>query len=104
MTLDELKEYPLKTWDGEHQELRIWLGLIGELGEMAEKTKKLFRDDSSIDKWRKDLKHEIGDLFYYILMLCNYYDLSLDEIVYLNKQKLEKRLQENKIQGEGDYR
>lgn len=105
MMLDNLKDYPLETWNSnEHDELRIWLGLIGELGEMAEKTKKLLRDDTNPNTWRSDVKHEIGDLVFYILMLCNHYDLSLDEIVQLNKIKLRDRKERNQINGSGDYR
>jgi NTP pyrophosphatase (non-canonical NTP hydrolase) len=73
---------------------------------MAEKTKKYLRGDDGIDinTWRKDLKLEIGDLFFYILMLCNEYDMSLDEIVALNKQKLKSRKLNGTINGSGDYR
>ena len=104
-TMTELSQYVHDTWtDNEFNELRIWLGLTGELGEMAEKTKKFLRDSSDVTKWRKDLKHEIGDLLFYIFKLCDYYDLNLDEIVALNKSKLKDRKERDVIQSEGDYR
>jgi hypothetical protein len=37
-------------------------------------------------------------------MLCNEYDMSLDEIVALNKQKLKNRKLNGTINGSGDYR
>lgn len=71
---------------------------------MSEKTKKFLRDDSDVTKWRKDLKYEIGDLLFYIFKLCHHYDMNIDEIVALNKEKLKDRKERNVIHSEGDYR
>lgn len=105
LSLDGKFSYIKDTWSfDESQELRIWLGLTGELGEMAEKTKKLIRNQGDVQAWRKDIKYEVGDLLYYLAMFCSFYDLSLDEIVYLNRTKLRDRKERDVIKAEGDYR
>ncbi len=49
------------------------LGLVGECGEVAEKIKKLYRDDNGklTDKRKEAIKKELGDCCWYLSNLCS---------------------------------
>lgn len=82
------------------------IGLMGEAGEVANKIKKLIRDDGSkISKERKEeLKAEIGDMLWYIAQLSTELGLKLSEVAKYNLDKLTKRQKEGKLHGSGDNR
>jgi len=82
------------------------LGLTGEAGEVAEKVKKLIRDNNGIitDEFREDMKRELGDVLWYINALAHELRLELDEIASVNLEKLLSRKKRCKIQGSGDDR
>jgi len=82
------------------------LGLCGEAGEVAEKIKKVIRDNNGIITEEKTIEvaKELGDVLWYISNICNELDLSLDKVALLNLSKLRKRQEENKVHGEGDNR
>ncbi|GMU21932.1 MAG: hypothetical protein AMXMBFR13_20200 [Phycisphaerae bacterium] len=82
------------------------LGLAGEAGEVAEKIKKLMRDESGVlsDERRQALKKELGDVLWYVAALCSEMGLSMDEVAEHNVAKLRDRKQRGAIQGSGDNR
>lgn len=82
------------------------LGLVGEAGEVAEKIKKVLRDDKGIvdDQKKEEIKKELGDVLWYLAQIATELNLSLDEIVETNLEKLESRKQRNKLHGSGDNR
>lgn len=82
------------------------LGLVGESGEIAEKVKKLIRDNDGImtDEWKLSVKKELGDVLWYISNMCNELGFKLEDVALLNIEKLNKRMEENKIKGDGDDR
>ena len=82
------------------------LGLANEAGEVAGKIKKVFRDkDGQInDETRDALKAELGDVLWYLAQVATELDLTLDEIVEYNIEKLYSRLERGKIKGDGDNR
>ena len=51
------------------------LGLIGEAGEIAEKIKKVFRDENGrmTDEKRKELEKELGDVLWYLHFVSHYW-------------------------------
>lgn len=82
------------------------LGLCGEAGEVANKVKKVFRDDAGIvseDK-RAAIKGEIGDCLWYLAALCRDLNLSLDEAASENITKLRGRQERGTLKGSGDNR
>lgn len=79
-----------------------FLGLIGEVGELAEKVKKWKRDETELDIHA--LKLEIGDIMWYLASISNEFNIDLEEVIHLNIEKLERRAKENKLKGNGDNR
>jgi len=82
------------------------LGLVGEAGEVAEKIKKVFRDNNGVlDEERKQiLKKELGDVLWYLASLSTELGLSLDDIACFNIEKLSSREQRGTLHGDGDNR
>lgn len=82
------------------------LGLCGESGEVAEKTKKLIRDKNGKvdDDFLTLIKKELGDVMWYIASLCSDLELSLDDVAIHNIKKLTDRKERGVLQGNGDTR
>ena len=109
MTFDEYQKKAMRTArsrDDKDELMHLVLGLVGEAGEIAEKFKKWVRDqesdESKLDK--ADLTKELGDVLWYVAVLANYLDLSLDEIADKNIAKLADRQKRDVIKGAGDNR
>ena len=92
--------------DKDHNFVYPTLGLAGETGEVAEKIKKVLRDNNGVvdEGRRQEIMKELGDVLWYIAQLATELGLSLDEIAELNIKKLNSRKKRNKISGSGDNR
>ena len=80
--------------------------MCGECGEVAEKIKKVIRDNNGIfdiDK-TKDIKKELGDVLWYIANICNDLNIDFDNVAQNNISKINTRLQNNTLHGKGDNR
>jgi NTP pyrophosphatase (non-canonical NTP hydrolase) len=82
------------------------LGLAGEAGEVADKLKKVIRDNGGIltDAVRDAVAGELGDVLWYVSVLASEIDYSLDEIMAKNLAKLNSRKERGVISGSGDNR
>ncbi len=82
------------------------LGLVGEAGEVAEKMKKVLRDDNGhfSDDKRAEIQKELGDVLWYVSQLATELDLSLADVAQGNLDKLASRHQRGQISGSGDNR
>ena len=82
------------------------LGLCGEAGEVAEKIKKMVRDDGGVlsDERRESLAKELGDVLWYVAQIATEAGLDLDEIAGSNLEKLLSRQRRQVLQGSGDDR
>lgn len=82
------------------------LGLTGEAGEIANVVKKMIRDDGGwLLQERKDkLVYELGDVLWYCARLATELNISLEDVMQLNHDKLEDRLARGVIKGSGDNR
>ena len=82
------------------------LGLCGEAGEVAEKIKKMVRDDGGelSDERREALAKELGDVLWYVAQIATEADLDLDAIAGDNLEKLLSRQRRQVLQGSGDDR
>jgi NTP pyrophosphatase (non-canonical NTP hydrolase) len=82
------------------------LGLAGEAGEVAEKIKKVIRDnDGVIDHdTRETISKELGDVLWYVAQIATELDLSLADIAEHNLAKLQSRKARGNLSGSGDMR
>lgn len=82
------------------------LGLLGEAGEIANKLKKVIRDNGGVltDPVRDNVADEIGDVLWYIASLAHEMDYDLNTIAERNVNKLLSRMERGVIQGSGDNR
>ncbi|SRR5258708_2677673 len=82
------------------------LGLMGEAGEVAEKFKKLFRDNGGkLTKEKKEeIAKELGDVLWYIAQISTELNIDFSSVVNGNLEKLESRQERDKIHGDGDTR
>ena len=82
------------------------LGLCGEAGEVAEKIKKMVRDDDGVlsGERRAALSKELGDALWYLAQIATEADLDLDVIAGENISKLLSRRDRNVLSGSGDDR
>src|SRR4249920_3047027 len=82
------------------------LGLCGEAGEVAEKVKKMIRDDGGVlsEDRRAALSGELGDVLWYLAQLATEAQLDLETIAEANLRKLLSRQRRAVLQGSGDDR
>ena len=91
-------------YDSKFSILYPTLGLAGEAGEVAEKVKKIIRDNKSIIDERQDVAKELGDVLWYVAAVARDIGYSLEVIAEMNIEKLESRKERGVIQGNGDNR
>jgi NTP pyrophosphatase (non-canonical NTP hydrolase) len=108
MTLNDYQKEALSTsvYGSGSKIIYPTLGLAGEAGEVADKVKKVLRDnEGNFDEWRKlQIASEIGDVLWYIAALADDLGFTMEDIANLNIGKLKQRRQNNTIHGEGDNR
>ena len=82
------------------------LGITGEGGEIAEKVKKIIRDQNSTmtDEKKTEIAKEIGDVLWYLAVLADTLGVSLGDLAQANIDKLKSRQSRGKISGSGDNR
>jgi NTP pyrophosphatase (non-canonical NTP hydrolase) len=82
------------------------LGLVGESGEVAEKVKKLQRNQSGkiSDDDKAELLKELGDVLWYLSAITHYLDESLGKVAESNLDKLADRKRRGVIKSQGDNR
>lgn len=109
MDLDAYQRGALRTAaprDKRNELLHLVLGLVGESGEVAEKFKKWIRDQDSDEALidRAAIAKELGDVLWYVAVLADHLDLSLDDIASANLAKLAARQSRGVLGGSGDDR
>jgi NTP pyrophosphatase (non-canonical NTP hydrolase) len=106
MNINTYQEEAAKTAIYKDKLIYPTLGLAGEAGEMANKVKKILRDNAGelSDEVRKDLIKELGDVMWYCAALANDLGVSLGEVCFCNIEKLKSRQERNQIGGSGDNR
>ena len=73
---------------------------------MAEKVKKLLRDDAGVlsDERRDALAGELGDVLWYVAQVATEAGLDLEQIAHGNLDKLLSRQRRGVLSGSGDRR
>ena len=66
------------------------LGLSGEAGEVADKVKKVLRDNNGLfdDESKESIKMELGDVLWYISQLSSELGFELESVALSNLNKL----------------
>lgn len=92
------------------------MGLAEEAGEVSGVMKRYHRGDEKYGQWTRDkgdhlsnlakekLIAEIGDVLWYIAMIADELEITLEEVAQLNINKLSDRAKRNVITGSGDNR
>lgn len=82
------------------------LGLTGEAGEIANKVKKIIRDEKGVlsEEKRLDILAELGDVCWYLARLCTEMGGKWSDVAQSNLDKLESRRKRGVITGSGDNR
>lgn len=82
------------------------LGLTGESGEVADKVKKVLRDNHSefTEPIKEAIALELGDVLWYVQELAHDLGFTLEEIAQKNIDKVLSRFDRDKIHGSGDER
>lgn len=111
MDFDEYQTLATRTatFDGkqrEHQLMYVALGIAGEAGEIAEKIKKIVRNDEGVvsEEKKESIKQEIGDVLWYLSQMARILDLRFSEAAKANLEKTADRAARNVIKSEGDIR
>ena len=108
MTLNEYQEGAVSTavYQKEHEIIYPALGLNGESGEVAEKVKKMLRDDNGVltEERHAALVKELGDCLWYVAVMARDLGVNLEEVAELNLQKLASRKSRGVLTGSGDNR
>lgn len=96
MTINEYQKLAMKTLNPELSEKDILIngvmGLCGESGEAIDIVKKWLAQGHELDK--EKLAKELGDICWYVAETATALDLSLEDIMTANIEKLKKRYPE----------
>lgn len=109
MTFDEYMEKTVPTVKYPNIGKNIYyptMGLAGEAGEVANKVKKIMRDDANMItlEAKQKIADELGDCLWYIAAICRELNISMSYAAERNLVKLRSRLERGTILGGGDDR
>ena len=76
-------------------------GLTSEAGEVAGKRKKELRDGTYN---QGAFLNEVGDCLWYITRICDEWGITLEDLMVMNKDKLQSRKDRGTLGGSGDDR
>jgi NTP pyrophosphatase (non-canonical NTP hydrolase) len=103
MSLNDYQNMASKTaiYSLQHQILYPALGLAGEAGEVANKVKKMIRDN----KFDRDgIAAELGDVLWYVSALARDLNIDMQDLAMQNLEKLYSRKERGTLGGNGDNR
>ncbi len=110
-TFDEYEKKALSTMipltePGVSSDQHWTLGLTSEVGEIAGKAHKRYRDPTkeTYAQYRESMKAEFGDVLWELTVLIHTFGFSLETIANSNIVKLASRAKRGKITGSGDNR
>jgi NTP pyrophosphatase (non-canonical NTP hydrolase) len=103
MSMNDYQQMAAKTaiYSSAHQLLYPALGLAGEAGEVANKIKKMLRDNK-FD--REGVAAELGDVLWYIAALARDLNVDMQDLAMQNLEKLYGRKERGTLGGNGDNR
>lgn len=103
-TMNDYVDWVPTMWSGKknkkyglRDDFVMTVGLAGEVGEVLEIIKKHVRSTRKKVYNEQHLIEEMGDVLYYWCMIAHRYNLSLDDIINANVNKLQARMSKNEI-------
>lgn len=111
--VEQVALYPGVNENNMQAAMYLALGLNGEAGEVAEKIKKLIRDQRLLPEAKllqmgsekqKEILNELGDVLWYITRLALEMGFDLEDVMAANHAKLSSRYRRGKLGGSGDNR
>jgi NTP pyrophosphatase (non-canonical NTP hydrolase) len=103
MVMNDYQKQAFTTATAESQNIYyMTMGMTGEAGEIANKVKKVMRDGKELDI--EDIKHELGDVLWYVASFATVLGIDLEEVAQANLDKLASRKARGVIGGSGDNR
>jgi NTP pyrophosphatase (non-canonical NTP hydrolase) len=99
MKLSEYQKWVKSMWSSKNESLDLrdhfimTVGLAGETGEVMEILKKNVRN-GVLDK--DHLTEELGDVLYYLTMICTAHGITLEDVMATNIKKLNERYKDRK--------
>ncbi len=108
MSLDQYQRLALETalFPTDKNLSYLTLALCGEVGEVAEKVKKVMRDKGG-QFYAPDMAAialELGDAMWYIANIAKFLGYGLSDIAKLNIEKIQGRIERGTLHGSGDER
>jgi len=88
--ITKYSEFQKKTSKKDFSLQYLTLGLVGEVGEVANEIKKLERDDNNVltpDRENKIIL-ELGDTMWYFFGICNKLNININNILDKNIKKI----------------
>lgn len=106
MNINEYQQQASKTAIYQDKVIYPTLGLVGEAGEIANKVKKILRDNNGElqENVRQNLIDELGDVLWYVAALATDLKIELSKVANKNIAKLNSRQNRGAIGGSGDNR
>lgn len=108
MTLNEYQENSKVTaiYPPDQGLAYVALGLTAEAGEVANKVKKIIRDDNGqlTPERAESIAKELGDVMWYIAQVATELGVELDSVAQENLTKLQSRMDRGQLKGSGDNR
>lgn len=106
MNINEYQKQAAETAIYQDKIIYPTLGLTGEAGEIANKVKKILRDNAGeiVEDVRQNLISELGDVLWYVAALATDLKVELSEVANKNIDKLNSRKNRGVINGSGDNR
>ena len=89
MTINEYQQFSQKDHKRANSLTVMLLGLGEESGEVQQILKKALRDEKEINV--EHVKEELGDVIWYVANIATLMNLSLEEVINYNVEKLKKR-------------
>lgn len=108
MNFEEYQEKAVSTaiYPEQYKIMYPAMGLAGEVGEVLNKIKKVYRDNDGVfsDEKKQDLLKELGDCQWYLASLAKDLGGNLQDVARDNIDKLQSRKERGVISGSGDNR
>ena len=78
-----------KKFEKRNEEIMTWgLGISSEAGDVASCIKKTFAHGND---QKSGIRENVGDTFWYMAAICNFFGWDIEEIIGENMEKLKKR-------------